>query len=136
MDGDTIVYSDTIKSAEEGIYKYMQNAYGAGCDGLQLVWYNAREMTKYDENYASINAAVAAMEDAIQYIPPTPSFDDMTAEDAALLQTTLLDTFEVWNDSFLTGKKSIENDWDAYVEEMNSKGMEEFLKIYNDNKKM
>ena len=136
MDGDTIVYSDTIKAAPEGIYKYMQNAYGAGCDGLQLVWYNAQEMTKYDENYAAINAAVAAMPDSIQYIPPTPSFDDVTAEDASLLQTTLLDTFEVWNDGFLTGKKSIENDWDVYVQEMNDKGMEEFLKIYNDNKKM
>ena len=64
------------------------------------------------------------------------TFDDVTAEDASLLQTTLLDTFEVWNDGFLTGKKSIENDWDAYVQEMNDKGMEEFLKIYNDNKKM
>ncbi len=136
MDGDTIVYSDTIKAAPEGIYKYMQNAYGSGCDGLQLVWYNAQEMTKYDENYAAINAAVAAMPDSIQYIPPTPSFDDITAEEASLLQTTLLDTFEVWNDAFLTGKKSIEAEWDAYVKEMNDKGMEEFLKIYNDNKKM
>lgn len=136
MDGDTIVYSDTIKAAPEGIYKYMQNAYGSGCDGLQLVWYNAQEMTKYDENYAAINAAVAAMPDSIQYIPPTPSFDDITAEEASLLQTTLLDTFEVWNDAFLTGKKSIEKDWDAYVEEMHVKEIDRFLKIYNDNKKM
>lgn len=136
MDGDKVVYADAIKAAPEGIYKYMQNAYGAGCDGLQLVWYNAQEMTKYDENYAAINAAVAAMPDSIQYIPPTPSFDDITAEEASLLQTTLLDTFERWNDEFLTGKKSIEGDWDAYVKEMNDKGMEEFLKLYNDNKKM
>lgn len=135
MDGDTIVYSDTVKSAKEGIYKYMQNAYGAGCDGLQLVWYNAREMTKYDENYAAINAQVAAMPDAIQSIPATPSFDDVQAEDASLMQTRLLDTFEVWNDAFLTGAKSIEKDWDAYVAEMNEKGMQDFLKIYNDNKR-
>lgn len=135
MDGDKIVYNDAILNASEGIYKYMQNAYGCGCDGLQLVWYNAREMTKYDENYAAINAAVAAMPDAIQAIPATPSFDDVTAEDASLMQTRLLDTFEVWNDAFLTGKKSIETDWDAYVQEMNEKGMQDFLKIYNDNKK-
>ena len=136
MDGDKIVYNDKIKAAPEGIYKYMQNAYGVGCDGLQLVWINAREMTKYDENYAAINAAVAKMDDAIQYIPPTPTFDDVTAEDAALLQAALLDTFEVWNDAFLTGKKSIENDWDAYVKEMQDKGIEDFLKIYNTNKKI
>ena len=40
MDGDTIVYNDAIKGAPEGIYKYMQNAYG--CGGIaQKVWYNA-----------------------------------------------------------------------------------------------
>ncbi len=135
MDGDTIVYNDEILASKDGIYKYMQNAYGCGADGLQLVWYNAREMTKYDENYARINAEVAAMDNAIQYIPPTPSFDDLTAEDASLLQTTLSDTFEIWNDDFIYGKKSLETDWDAYVQEMKDKGIEDFLKIYNDNKK-
>ncbi len=135
MDGDKIVYSDEIRASKDGVYKYMQNAYGCGTDPLQLVWYNAREMTKYDENYAAINTAVAAMPDAIQYIPPTPSFDDITAEEASLLQTTLSDAFEVWNDAFLTGKKSIATDWDAYVQEMKDKGIEKFLQIYNDNKK-
>ena len=135
MDGDKIVFSDDILAAKEGIYKYMQNAYGCGTDPLQLVWYNAREMTKYDENYAAINTAVAAMPDAIQYIPPTPSFDDITAEEASLLQTTLSDNFEVWNDAFITGKKSIQTDWDAYVQEMKDKGIDKFLQIYNDNKK-
>ncbi len=135
MDGDTIVYNEEILASPDGIYKYMQNAYGTGADGLQLVWYNAREMTKYDENYAAINATVAEMPDAIQYIPPTPSFDDATAEEASLLQTTLSDTFEVWNDAFLTGKKSLEADWDAYVQEMKDKGIEQLLSIYNEHKK-
>jgi len=135
MDGDRIVFSDDILAAKEGVYKYMQNAYGCGTDPLQLVWYNAREMTKYDENYAAINTAVAAMPDAIQYIPPTPSFDDITAEEASLLQTTLSDSFEVWNDAFITGKKSIQTDWDAYVKEMTDRGIDKFLQIFNDNKK-
>lgn len=135
MDGDKIVYADEILSSADGIYKYMQNAYGCGCDGLQLVWYNAQEMTKYDENYAAINAEVAAMDSAIRYIPATPSFDDLTAEDAALLQTTLADAWEVWNDAFLTGKKDIEAEWDAYVQDMKDKGIEQFCEIYNTFKK-
>lgn len=135
MDGDKIVYTDEIANSADGIYKYMQNAYGCGCDGLQLVWYNAREMTKYDENYAAINAEVAAMDNAIQYIPATPSFDDLTAEDAALLQTTLGDAWEVWNDAFLTGKKDIEAEWDAYVQDMKDKGIEQLCEIYNTYKK-
>jgi putative aldouronate transport system substrate-binding protein len=112
--------------------KTMQNAYG--CGTIQTVWYLDREMTKYDENFAAINAAVAQMDDAIQSIPPTPFFDDLTAEDAALMQTTLYDAFEVWNDAFLTGKKSIEADWDAYVQEMKDKGIEQFCTLYNEYK--
>ena len=76
------------------------------------------------------------MDNAIQYTVPVPSFDDVTAEDASLLQTTLLDAFNVWDDEFRTGKKSIENDWDAYVQDTKDKGIEQFLKLYNDNKKL
>ena len=131
-----MVYNDAILNSADGIYKYMQNAYGTGCAGLQNVWYLERELTKYDENYGRINAEVAAMPDAIQYTVPVPSFDDITAEDASLLQTTLLDAFNVWDDEFRTGKKSIENDWDAYVQDMKDKGIEQFLEIYNANKKL
>ena len=62
-------------------------------------------------------------------------FDDLTAEDAGVLQTPLLDTFEIWADAFITGKKSVDTDWDAYVNEMKILRIEEFCKIYNDNLK-
>ena len=128
-----ITFADDVVNSPDGIYKTLQVKYGCGSDVTQMVWYNAREMTKYDENYAAINAAVAAMGDVIQAIPPSPLFNDLTAEDAGLLQTPLFDAFEVWNDAFLTGKKSIENDWDEYVAEMKSKGIEQFCQLYNDN---
>jgi putative aldouronate transport system substrate-binding protein len=133
MEGDKIKYVDELVNAPEGIYKSMQIKYGCGSDVTQLVWYNANEMTKYDENYSRINQEVAAMGDVIQSIPPTPLFDDLTAEDAALLQTPLSDAFEVWIDAFITGKKSVENDWDAYVEEMKNLQIERFCQIYNEN---
>ncbi len=104
MDGDKIVYSDeTVTSSPDGIYKTMQVKYGCGADATQIVWINAREMSKYDENYAKINT-VAGMRDAIQPVPPTPLFDDLTAEDAASLRTPLGDTIEVWIDAFVTGR--------------------------------
>ena len=94
--------------------------YGCGADPFQFVWINEREMSKYDENYAQINKTVAGMEDGnvIQPLPPTPLFDDLTAEDAASLQTPLADSIEVWIDAFVTGSKSLDTDWDAYVAEM------------------
>ena len=128
-----ITYSDELVNSPDGVYKTLQVKYGCGSDVTQMVWYNAREMTKYDANYAAINAAVREMGDVIQPIPPSPKFDDLTAEDAGLLQTPLYDAWETWNDAFLTGKKSIDADWDAYVAEMKSKGIDEFCALYNDN---
>lgn len=135
MDGDKIKYADDIVNSPSGIYKHMQLQYGAGSDVTQMVWINAREMTKYDENYGQINATVAAMDNAIQSIPPTPMFDDLQAEEASSLQTPLFDTFDVWADGFLTGKKNIDKDWDQYVKEMKALQIEKFTQIYNDNLK-
>jgi putative aldouronate transport system substrate-binding protein len=135
MDNGKVKFVDELVNSPEGIYKSMQIKYGCGSDVTQLVWINANEMLKYDENYARINAEVVAMGDVIQSIPPTPLFDDLTAEDAGILQTPLSDTFEVWVDAFITGKKSVDADWDAYVAEMKNLNIEEFCKIYNDNLK-
>lgn len=135
MDGENVKYMDEIVNSPDGIYKTMQLRAGAGSDVTQLVWVNAREMTKYDENYSRINAEVAAMDTAIQDIPPTPMFDDLTAEEAAGLQTPLADAFEVWADAFLTGKKDVDADWDSYVQEMQGLGIDQFCQLYNDNLK-
>ena len=135
MDGDNIVYADSIQNSPDGIYKHMQLAYGCGSDVTQMVWVNSREMTKYDENYAEINKTVAEMGDVIQPVPPTPMFDDLTAEEAGLLQTPLADTWERWANDFITGAKDVEKDWDAYVAEMQNKGIDDFCKLYNDNLK-
>lgn len=135
MNGDQIAYSDDIKNSPDGVYKTMQVKYGCGSDVTQLVWVNEREMSKYDENYSRINKEVAAMDNAIQYIPPTPMFDDMQAEEAGMLQAPLLDAFEKWINAFITGSKSVENDWDAYVTEMKNLQIEKLCSIYNDNLK-
>lgn len=133
MKDGKIEYSDEIKNASEGIYKYMQLQYGCGSDVTQLVWINSREMTKYDENYANINKAVEEMGDVIQYIPPTPKFDDITAEEASMLVTPLADKLEVWMDAFLTGRKSLDTDWNTYVNEMKALQIDKLCQLYNDN---
>ena len=133
MDGDKVVFSDEIMAheKEEGIYKFMQNAYGCGCDGTQLVWYINQEVTKYDENYANIQKAVVAMGDVIQYAPASPAFDDEAAEEAAMLQTALADAFFIWDDAFMRGTKDIDADWAEYEAELKDKGIDEFLELYN-----
>ncbi len=133
MKDGKVAYSDDVVKSPNGIYKTLQVQYGCGSDVTQMVWINAREMTKYDANYARINAEVAAMGNVIQPIPPSPLFDDVKAEEAGILQTPLADAFEKWNNAFITGKKTVDKDWDAYVAEMKTLGIEKFLALYNDN---
>ena len=130
-----IQYIDSLVNSPDGIYKAMQLRYGGGVDPFQYVWRNAREMTKYDENYAAINRAVAAMPNVFQYIPPAPRFaTPAIAERASSLMGILHDTFVVWDNAFLTGQRNIETEWNTYVNEMRSRGIDEFLSIYNNNR--
>ncbi|MDR1705206.1 MAG: extracellular solute-binding protein [Clostridiales bacterium] len=118
----------------DGVYKYLQVNYGTGSASSQMVWINEQEMLKYDENYAAINAVVAEM-DGVPLSPPTPVLSEDNAERASLLQAALRDAFEIWNNDFITGAKSLETDWDAYVQEMKDKGIEELCQIYNDSRR-
>lgn len=135
MEGDKIVFNEAMVNSKDGLYKAMQLAYGCGANGTQMVWINEREMTKYDENYAAINKTVAAMDDAIQGIPPTPMFDDIQSEEANIIKAPLADAFDKWINDFFTGKKSVAKDWDAYVTEMKNLKIEDLNKMYNDNMK-
>lgn len=128
----SIEFTDVITASPDGVYKTLQINYGAGHDTLQKVWLLEREMTKYDENYAKINAEVATMDDAIQAIPPAPKFDDFQTEEANFMKATLQDEFDVWINAFITGEKSVEADWDEYVGRMVELGIEEYLTMYND----
>lgn len=134
MEGGKIVYNDEILKDPAGIFKAMQLKYGCGNDVTQMVWINEREMTKYDENFAAINKAVAAMK-GIPQLPPKPTFDDLATEEATSLQSPLFDTFTVWANDFITNKKDINKHWDAYVREMKQKGIEKLCQMYNDHSK-
>jgi putative aldouronate transport system substrate-binding protein len=133
MQGNTVRFANSIANSPDGIYKSMQINYGCGSATTQMIWVNAREMTKYDENYADINARVAAMDQAIQPVPPVPLFDDLTAERVTSLMGVLFDALVVWDDAFITGTRSIDTDWAAYVAEMRQKGIDEYLNLYNSN---
>ena len=134
MEDEKVVFSDSILSSSDGVYKVMQLRYGAGVDCTQVVWINEREMLKYDENYAEINRRVAGMPDAIRYVPPIPRFDVINSEKAASLVSPLFDTFTVWDNAFLTGSRNLDRDWNAYVAEMTSKGINDLLILFNNNK--
>lgn len=126
-----IKYKDEYAKATDGLYKSLQVKCGIGMDQMQLVWDLPTEMLKYDDNYAKINNIVADMK-GIPTLPPKPKFNTDEVEQEGLLKAPLADMFEVWTTAFITGEKSVENDWDEYVAEAKSKGIEDLLKLYND----
>ena len=131
-----IEFIDEIKNSEAGIFKHMQVKYGCGADPFQMVWLNDIDFLKYDEFYAQLNAEVAAMDNAIQPVPPAPWFDDIQAEEAATIQAGLIDPVEIWIDAFVTGKKDVDSeaDWAEYIAEMEALGAQELFEIYNENR--
>jgi putative aldouronate transport system substrate-binding protein len=131
--GKTNFIPEAVNSLD-GVYKYLQVNYGMGAASSQMIWLNAQEMLKYDQNYADINAIVARM-NGIPLIPPAAALNEIDTERASILRATLRDTFDIWNDDFTTGKKSLNSDWDAYVKEMRDLGIDEFLAIYNRSKR-
>ena len=134
MENGEIKFSDSILESPDGVFKVMQLRYGAGVDPTQLVWINDELLTKFPKDFAEINMRVSQMPDAIQYIPPTPLFSNVDdGERATSLIGPLFNTFLVWDDAFLTGTKSLDTDWNAYVQEMNARGMQELLALYNSN---
>ncbi len=134
MDGDTIVYNDEIANSPDGIYKTIQVMYGAGSNGSQAVWENTLVLSKYDEEFAQLNTDIKALEDgnSIQPKPPTPLWDEDASEEVNFLRTPLQDAVTVWIDAFISGSKSVEDDWDEYVAELENLGIQEYLAYYND----
>lgn len=125
-----IKYKDEYVNSPDGLYKSLQIKHGIGTDELQLVWDLPTEMLKYDENYAKINNTVADMK-GIPTIPPIPKFDADQIDEVGVLKAPLADMFEIWTNNFITGKKDIDKDWDAYVAEAKSKGIDKYLELYN-----
>ena len=126
-----IIYSDSVINDSTSIFKTLQKDYGCGILATQLVWKLDLEMSQRSMQFMSVNLKVANMRNSVQYVPPAPLFDNVTAMNAATLLVQLNYSFNTWSNSFITGKRSIENDWDKYVTEMKQKGIEEFCEYFN-----
>lgn len=130
VDGQ-IVYTDEVLNDPNGIMKGLQIKYGCGAWATLMKWEKAVQLTKYVPEFAAINNKVDEM-DALIGLPLIPKFDDLTQEDVSLLIANLSDEFTISTVAFITGTKSLDTDWDAYVADMEAKGINELLEIYND----
>lgn len=129
VDGQ-IVYTDEVKNDPNGVMKALQIKCGCGAWATLMKWEKVVQLTKYVPEFAEINKKVDEM-GALLGLPLIPKFDDLTQEDISLLIANLSDEFTVSTVGFITGTKDLDSDWDAYVETMEAKGINELLEIYN-----
>nr|BFF25050.1 hypothetical protein GCM10025732_30150 [Glycomyces mayteni] len=71
--------------------------------------------------------------DGKEQIPtaPAPLLDEIELEQTSLLQTQLTDAVQAATAGFITGQRSIEDDWDAYVTEVEGLGSSQLLETIN-----
>jgi putative aldouronate transport system substrate-binding protein len=64
-------------------------------------------------------------------VPPAPLLDEIELEQTSLLQTQLTDAVHAATAAFITGQRSIDSDWDAYVAEIEGLGSAQLIDTYN-----
>lgn len=62
---------------------------------------------------------------------PAPLLNEIELEQTSLLQTQLTDAVHAATASFITGQRSIEDDWDAYVAELEGLGSRQLIETFN-----
>ena len=133
VDGE-IVFVDEAVNSEVGLNKYLQQNYGCGLSGFQSVWPDEYTLLKFDDEYAEIYAAAAAM-NANQPYAPEPWFDDIAAEESAMIGNgAMFDLVETCREQFIIGDMDVNDDavWADYCAQLEDAGLQEYLDIYNE----
>src|SRR5690606_30519951 len=76
----------------------------------------------------------AAQLEAKDVLPVAPAarLNEMELEQTTLLQTQLTDAVKAATAGFISGQKSIDSDWDAYVTQMKGLGADQLVDTYNE----
>ncbi|MFS0714937.1 sugar ABC transporter substrate-binding protein [Microbacterium sp. 2P01SA-2] len=62
---------------------------------------------------------------------PAPLLNEIELEHTSLLQTQLTDAVHAATASFITGQRSIDDDWDAYVAQLEGLGSSQLIETFN-----
>jgi putative aldouronate transport system substrate-binding protein len=115
------------KSIDEGLEPYALYLGGRYPGRATDEWFKGVETTKQ-----AMEGANLVKEHALKEVWPQFTF---TAEESEMLSTQGQDIDKHIDESrsaFVTGKKSLDDDWDAYIAEFDNMGVDEYLKAYQD----
>ena len=83
------------------------------------------------ERYLYVNTEPYEAKKAdISMVMPSFFFSEEDNAEIARLQTTIINYVDESTAAFVTGNKSIDNDWDAYITELGNLGLADYLAIY------
>ncbi len=142
--------ADADKLGMDGVstakYKYGEEYYSTTTDAndawswaLKLIQPDYKDLFQVDGDiYDPINYEARLWQDTVKLRPYAADVDQMpnlwlSADDSSrigALETPLKDYIKTSIVEFITGKKNVDADWDAYIEGLNKLGAEEYVGLY------
>ena len=140
-DGQQALYSNVTeddKIPQEGEPYYNNYCWGsmfANYATNHSKWASPNDMsipgTASFERYLYVNTEPYEAKKAdISMVMPSFFFSEEDNAEIARLQTTIINYVDESTAAFVTGNKSIDNDWDAYITELGNLGLADYLAIY------
>ena len=140
-DGQQALYSNVTeddKIPQEGEPYYNNYCWGsmfANYATNHSKWASPNDMsipgTASFERYLYVNTEPYEAKKAdISMVMPSYFFSEEDNAEIARLQTTIINYVDESTAAFVTGNKSIDNDWDAYITELGNLGLADYLAIY------
>ncbi len=139
-DGEKAVYSqigDAVPvEGDEYFNNYRWGSMFAIYPNNHSKWATAQDMsvpgTDYYERHLYLQTVPYKEKRAdISMVMPSFFFQEDDNAEIARLQTTILSYVDESTAAFVTGNKSIDNDWDAYLKELENLGLNDYLAIYD-----
>lgn len=138
-EGDAFVLNSDIyyNGINPGAPKQLNVDYGFGNGVFAYGGSKNLRFSKFSEGEVEWNERVDANREDMKLMPPILA-DELQKEDMNLIKVPLMDYVNTAALEFITGKRSLDTDWEAYVKECEDKGsakyVEEANKIYQDTK--
>lgn len=137
-DGNITLNSDIYYNGfNPGAAKQLNVDYGFGGGVFAYGGKKQIQLSKFTEGEKEWNERINANKENQKLQPPVLS-DEEQKEELNLIKVPLMDYVNISALEFITGKKSLDTDWDAYVKECESKGSTKYAEkvneIYKDTK--
>lgn len=131
-DGNIILNEDIyFNGINPDASKELNRNYGFGGGVFAYGGNEEIQYSKFSEGEKEWNERINENKEDISIMPPILA-DEMQKEELNLIKVPLMDYVNASALEFITGKKSLDKDWDAYVKECEAKGSTKYIEKANE----